>query len=512
MVTATVALGTTVVVLVAFAALGVRAARGRVDGVEDFVAARDSAGHGRLTATLVASGMGAWILFSPAEAGAGLGITAALGYGLGSAAPMAAYVAVGPRVRDLMPDGHTLTEFAYVRYGPVLYGYVLVVSVAYMFIFLAADLTAVTNALQFLAGVPRWQTGVAVGGVVLAYTTYGGLRASIATDAVQTLVLLPLVALTFGGAVLSLGGPRRLHAETVATNPSLLDPGFVPGLATGLALVLAVLGAEMLNQAWWQRVYAAADERTLRRSFGVTAVAVVPVVFVTGLAGAVAAGLGLVGDGLPSNAFLLLLGAAFPDWIVLVVVVLVTVLVTSTMDTLFNALASIVTADLPRLLDEPGRRTLTRSARALTVLAGVGAVVVSLRATSVLGLFLLADLLAAATFGPLLYGLYSRRATERGAVGASLLGLGTGLAFFPGARGPLSSLPAVGGAVSALPAPSLLVAFALATGLSAGGVVVAARLSSATFDLGRLDAEVRRFDESDGTAGATAADAREVSE
>ncbi|MFB6184207.1 MAG: sodium:proline symporter [Haloarculaceae archaeon] len=497
MLSTTLALAATAVTLAAFALFGVWYSRGRVGSVEDFISARDSAGQGTLTATLVASGMGAWILFSPAEAGVGLGITAAIGYGVGSAAPMLAYVFVGPRIRDLMPDGHTLTEYAHVRYGSVMYAYVLVVSVGYMFIFLAADLTAITNALQFVADVPRWQTGLLVTGFVLAYTAYGGLRASIVTDTAQALLIMPLLAVTFGGAVALLGGPAAVHGEIVAAKPALLDPGFVPGLKLGGALVLAILGAEMLNQAWWQRVYAGRDEATVRRSFAVTAVAVVPIVFVAGFAGTIAAGLGLVGDHAASNAFLLLLGAAFPPWIPFAVVLLVTLLVASTADTLFNALSSIVTADLPRLLDDPDDATLTLGARVLTVAAGVGAVVVAVWATSVLALFLLADLLAAATFVPLLYGLYSRRIDQWGAVSAAVAGLVAGLSFFPSARSALVALPGVGPLVGVLPAASLLGAFVLAVGVSAIVALVGARVTDARFDLGRLASDVHVFDDAE---------------
>jgi Na+/proline symporter len=376
-----------------------------------------------------------------------------------------------------------------------MYAYVLVVSVSYMFIFLAADLTAITNAMSFVAGVPRWQTAVVVAVLVLAYTAYGGLRASIFTDAIQAVVVLPVLLATFGGAVFVLGGPATIGREIGAANPELLDPGFVPGLELGVALVVAILGAEMMNQSWWQRVYAAESTATLRRSFAVTAVAVVPIVFVGGLAGAMAAGLGLVGDEAASNGYVLLVDAAFPAWITLAVVVLVTVLVMSTVDTLFNALASVVTADLPRLLEDPDRETLTLAARLLTVLAGVGAVFVSVLATSVLNLFLLADLLAVATFVPLLYGLYSERATEAGSLAASVLSLLAGLLFFPQARAVLAGVPGA----SALPAASTFRAFVLAVVVSGLVTVLAARVTSAQFDLDALRTEVRRLDDSPAT-------------
>ncbi|WP_129115672.1 sodium:solute symporter family transporter [Halegenticoccus tardaugens] len=489
MVSTTLALGVTVLALGAFAAIGIWYSRGRVDSVEDFISARDSTGEGMTTATLVASAMGAWILFSPAEAGARFGgLAAILGYAVGSAVPMLVYAVLGPRIRRLIPEGHTLTEYAYARYGPTMYGYVLLVSVAYMFIFLAAEMTGIAGALSLVAGVPEWQTAALVGGFVLAYTAYGGLRASILTDTVQTLLILPLLAVGFGAAILSLGGTDGIYRTAVAANPDLLSLGFVPGLQFGLYVVVAILGAELLNQAWWQRIYAARDSSTLRRSFLLTAVTVVPMVLLAGLFGVAAAGLGLVGDpGDASIAFFLVVDEAFPGWTALAVVVLAVLLVTSTADTLFNALSSLITADLPRLLDDPDRGTLTAAARVLTAVVALAATVVGAQGYSVLAIFLTADLLASATFFPLLYGLYSERATERGVLLAALAGLAVGLAYFPTAR------PAIA-ALAGLPEPSFLYAFLGAALVSSGLTVLSARILGGRFDLGRLGREIRRLD------------------
>ena len=487
MVTTTAVLGLLAAVLVGFAAFGAWYARGRIETVEDYITARDSTGGGTLTATLVASSMGAWILFSPAEAGAAFGgITAVAGYAAGSALALGAFALVGPRIRTLLPEGHSLTEYAYARYGPVMYGYVLVVSVAYMFVFLAAEFTGIASALSLVAGVPGWQTAAVVGVTVLAYTGYGGLRASMITDTVQTVLILPLLIVSVVATLLALGGTDAAHAAVVDTSPDLLALGSPSGLEFGAYVVVAVVGAEMLNQAWWQRVYAASDQGTLRRSFLVAAVAVVPMVMLAGIFGPVAVGLGLVE--MPADAsvaFFLVVTEVLPEPAVVAVAVLAVLLVVSSADTLFNAIASVVTVDLPRVVDlsDDG---LTAAARVVTVLVAAAATVVGAQGYSVLTLFLLADLLAAATFLPLLYGLYSARAWSGGVAAASGAGLLVGLAFFPPAR---AVLP-----LSALPAASYFVSFLGAAGVSAGLAVLTARLWNRRYDLDRLGHDVRRLD------------------
>ena len=496
MVTATVALGAAVAVLALFAGLGAWYARGRVGSTEDYISARNSTAGGRLTATLVASSMGAWILFSPAEAAAAFGgISALVGYGVGSAVPLLAYAFLGPRIREYIPEGHSITEYAYARYGTGMYVYVLLVSVAYMFVFLAAEMTGITGALALVAGVPLRQTAAVIGGFVLAYTVYGGLQASIFTDTVQTLVLLPLLAVGFGAAVFSLGGAGAVHETVLAQDASLVDPGFVPGLRFGAYVVVAILGAEMLNQAWWQRIYAGSSSREVRRSFLIAAVAVLPMVVTAGLFGLAATGLdSLVTSGAEYNAdvaFFLVVNASFSEPVTLAVVLIAVLLVMSTADTLFNAIASVATADLRRLLADPDDDTLTLAARFLTVVVALAATVVGAQGYSVLQVFFTADLLATATFVPLLYGLYSPRPSGPGMLVASVAGLLVGAAMFPPAAGLLADL----GVAGALPDPTFFRSFLSALLVSGSLALLSGRLSPAGFELDSLETEIGRLDD-----------------
>ncbi|QHS15868.1 sodium:proline symporter [haloarchaeon 3A1-DGR] len=499
MVTAVTALGLAVVTLVVFTVVGIRLSRGRVRSVEDLIAARDSAGSGRTAATLVASVMGVWILLSAPEAGALFGIAAVAGYAVGESLPMLVYSRIGPRIREVIPEGHALTEYVLVRYGRGMYALVLAVSVLYMFVFLAAELTGIAQAFHHVAAVPRWQTATLVGGFVLLYTGYGGLRASIATDTIQTLIVLPLLAAAALAVVLASGGTAAVHRGVVAANPTLLDPTYVPGIRFGIALVFAVLGAELVNQTWWQRIYAADGSRTVERGFRAATVVNGLVMVVATLLGVVAVGAAAVetsGSGYNAGiAFFVLLEGAAGEAVVLGVLLLALALVMSTADSLFSGLASLVTADLPRLLADPDDRTLRLGARALTAVVAIAAILVSLRARSVLRLFFLADLLGAAVAAPIVYGLFSRRLSGGGALASALGGLLVGAATFPFPFGLHRTLDAALG--GALPAPdaTYLLPFAGAFLVSSGLTLLFARLGDDEFDFDRLSREIRRLDD-----------------
>ena len=121
----------TSVTALAFVAAGVLYVRGKPTSIEDYLVARNSAGTSLATATLVASVIGAWVLFSPAETGTWAGLVALIGYSVGQAAPLVAFVFIGTRMRRLMPDGHSLTEYVWHRYGTLMYLFTIGVTVFY---------------------------------------------------------------------------------------------------------------------------------------------------------------------------------------------------------------------------------------------------------------------------------------------------------------------------------------------------------------------------------------------
>jgi Na+/proline symporter len=101
-------------------------------------------------------------------------------------------------------------------------------------------------------------------------------------------------------------------------------------------------------------------------------------------------------------------------------------------------------------------------------------------------------LLAAASFIPFLHGLYSPRATQRGALVASLVGLIIGLAYFPMLRGLIAEIPVV---EALLPTPSFLWSFLGATVVSGLLTTVFAHMADTRFDLDTLAHEIQTLED-----------------
>lgn len=427
--TVSVPLVVLILTALAFAVAGILLVRGRIRSIEDFISARNSSGPRVVALSLIASSLGTWILFSPAEAAARTGVVALLGYAVGSALAIIVFAWLGPRMRRLLPQGHAITEFVFHRFGRAMYGFVLVATVAYLFIYLAAELTAIGAAAAAVTGIDRAVTVFAVVAGALVYTVYGGLRASLSTDvpqAIMIVVLLLILPLLF---VVHAGGLGAILDALGARHPDLVSPVSLPGWETALALVLAIVGANLFNQGYWQRVWVSRSDGELRRAFLWAGLINVPALILAGSFGLIAQSMGVLSE--PSAAlFDLLAGLAVP-LVGLAVLVLAVVLVMSSVDTILCALASLFAVDAARLAPGLTSPRLLAASRWLTLVPAFLAGLIALQGYSVLYLFLLADLICVAAAVPTFYGLYEPRLSGRTALAAAVLGLIAGGLLFP---------------------------------------------------------------------------------
>lgn len=462
-----------------FALAGVMYARRHRGGLDDYITARNSQGQVATVLTLMASTLGAWILFSPAQAATWGGLAAVIGYALGAMSPRLVMIPLGKRMRELIPNGHTLTEFLIARYGRPMYLLTLVIMLFYLFIALSAEITAIGKLVTLLAPVPIWVTATIVMGATLLYTAYGGLRASIFTDRVQMMIIVPLLlALVFFGWQAA-GGMAPTVQGLQAKAPQLLDLTDPVGVKAGLTFFVAILLTGLFHQGNWQRVYSARDTRSMRNGFLLGGVLVGPFIFLMGLFGLAFVGLAPVGDS--SVALFSVLMPEVPRWFAIALIPLGLALVMSSADTAISAVSSLIAVDLGRLMPRASTQTMMRLSRWLIVALSVPIVVLASQGFSVLYLFLLADLLCSAAAIPVFYGLFNRRHDGVTATVATLCGLVAGLTLFPG--------------------PNEKPVYLLESFLAAGIVPVIVMLlmpylrpRRQPFDFARLNASIRKLD------------------
>ena len=234
-------------------------------GLNNYLTANRNIGLFSLTTSLTASALGAWILFGPASAATWGGIGAVIGYSLGTAFPMFFLIYLGKKIRKEFPKGSSLIEFMRKKFGKSLFKLILLMTIFYMFIFLCAEVTAVAVLINYISGTKLWITALIVLLSTLVYTLYGGLRASIFTDNIQMIVIgvLLLISLfyikTFIGSEFSFEFINK-------KNPQLLSSSYIPSYTAGLTFFIAVAATNLFHQGNWQRVYAAKNSETLRKS------------------------------------------------------------------------------------------------------------------------------------------------------------------------------------------------------------------------------------------------------
>lgn len=490
------AIAVTLITVASFTLLGLLQASRHTLSLEDYLVSRNSVSTPMALATIVASAMGAWILFSPPEVGATSGLAGIVGYCIGQATPAAMFAFMGTRMRFLMPAGHSLNEYVLHRFGQAMYRLTLAIVVFYMFVYLAAELTAIAKAVELMAGVPLGLTALLVMGAVFAYTLVGGLAATIFTDAIQFAVIVPLLLLSFAVTVVALGGWGAAVAPVRDAAPQLLTLANGPGIKFGATLVIAVIAAEMFNQTNWQRVYACKTDLVVRRSFLGSFLVILPMLFLAGLLGILAMHFGYGDD----RAFFSLIQAlALPGWMTMAVLVLVLALVMSSLDSLLNGIASVFTTDLLRLFPNRSTGGILQLTRVLTVVVGVPAIAIASRGYNVLYLFLLADLVCAGALFPVLFGLYSRRLTGTMALWSAVAAIAAGALFFPKPDfSPWNSLPFAGDLLVSFAAP-IVVSMVLCLGWIQ---LRASQGKTEVFDFGQLSRDIRSYGEAETLAAA----------
>lgn len=406
------------ITLASFFLVGLRTGADR--SVEEFAVARGTQSGRVLGLSFFASGVGSWILFSAPEVGAAGGIAAAVGYGLGVVLPLVGLLLVGGRLRTLLPEGYDLAQFVRLRFGTAMQGYVLVISMLFMFTALAAELTAVSSVLGRISDLDPRIGIVAVAAVTACYTAVGGLRASIGTDRWQSWLLFALVVVIGGWLALrGLGlldtgsGPLTTAAEAAAAPAAPPASALLAvdwsGVEAGVTVAIAVTATTLFHNGYWQRVWAARDLTALRRGAVLGSLTRFPVVLAAGLVGVIAAVHGLDPGAPPAPFFALVAGG--PTWLLIAILVLTLTLIASTADTLQNGIAAAIAVRAPRL-------GIT-GARVLTVIATLIPTAIAFQGFSVLRLFLIADLFCAATLLPVLLGLWSRTTPRAAIVGAA---------------------------------------------------------------------------------------------
>ena len=414
-----------IIVCLCFVIFGVSYSQ-KYQGLNNYLLANRSVEVFSLTTSLVASALGAWILFGPASAATWGGLGAVIGYALGTAFPLFILIFLGERFRKLYPKGKTLIEAVRLRFGKKLFKLILFLTIFYMFIFLIAEVTAVSLLVNYISGTSLWITSLIVIVSSLTYTLYGGLRVSIFTDKIQFIVFLLLLLISFSYLISFNTNEFSLNFIN-EHKPILLSSKYLPNFTAGLTFFIAVAATNLFHQGNWQRIYAAKNNKILKKSLIISFIIIIPIVFFMGFTGLVAVSSN--SSVVPDLAFFSLLFKEQSLMLPAIVIVLAISLTISSIDTLINAISSLVVVDGNKLVNF--RIDYLKLSKYFIAVLSIIAFVVASRGLSILYLFLLADLFCCAAVLTVFYSFYDKKISEKNAYISIIIGLFVGLLLFP---------------------------------------------------------------------------------
>jgi Na+/proline symporter len=212
-------------------------------------------------------------------------------------------------------------------------------------------------------------------------------------------------------------------------NPQLLSSSYVPNYTAGLTFFIAVAATNLFHQGNWQRVYAAKDYQTLKKSLLISFLIIIPIVFFMGFAGMVSFSIDT--SQRPDLGFFALLLKEQTEMLSLLMIILGLALTISTVDTLINAISSLFVVDGRATLNLDKKTDYLKLSKYFIIFISLIAFFIASKGFDILYLFLLADLFCCAFVYTVFYSFYNKRVNERTAYIAIIIGLIGGFLLFP---------------------------------------------------------------------------------
>ena len=379
-----------------------------------------------LTASLSASALGAWILFGPASAATWGGIGAVIGYSCGTAAPMLFLLNFGPKIRKEFPQGMSITDFVKKRFGLEILKIIIILILFYLTIFLIAEVTAIAFLLNLISNTPLWITSGLTLITCLLYILKGGFKLSIITDKYQFSIIVVLI---FFSLFLILNNLEMNSYKLISKNvPNLLSEKNFVNYTAGLTFFIAVAATNLFHQGNWQRVFAAKDNSVLKKSLIYSSIISFLIVFWMGYTGLIS--FSLKPNVNPDLAFFSLIFSN-NSFVIIIILILALVLTLSTIDTLINAISSLIIINGKEINKYFIGKEIKNKVNKLILLLSFFVFILASKGYSILYLFLLADLLCCAAVITIFYGFINKKFDFKIAKISIISGLISGLLFFP---------------------------------------------------------------------------------
>ncbi|WP_151173638.1 sodium:solute symporter family protein [Pseudoalteromonas ruthenica] len=393
---------------------------------EDFALAGRNVGFAFATATAMATWVTSNTTLVAPQLTYQFGIWGMVGYSF-AALGLLLFAPLSQRIKRLLPTGFTSGDFIRLRFGRFSWRIFLIISLVYAFSWLVSLGMAGGILLESLSGLDYHLGMTVILTMCVLYTLFGGMRAVIATDFIQALIIV-IGVIIVAGVVIDNYSLETVHQNLAAEHPMLLDLLFPAALLFLFNNIFFGLGEIFHSNVWWSRAFAFRVD-TAKKAYFTAGLLWLPIPIVTGFIALAAPTLGIfppsadmVGPMVAANVL------GYGGAILLFIIVFSAL--ASSLDSLLAATSDLITQDIynKHINPDADSETLMRIGKRVIVILGVATWVLCLPKLATLGALLnFAGAFVASTIWPIVLGLYYRRLIGKSAGLAMLLGTISGL-------------------------------------------------------------------------------------
>ncbi|MDD1013051.1 sodium:solute symporter [Pseudomonas rubra] len=319
----------------------------------------------------------------------------------------------------------TVTQVLERRYNPMARQASAAIMLAYALMIGVTSILAIGTVLEVLLDLPFWISILLGGGVVVIYSTIGGMWSLTLTDIVQFVIkTVGLMFILLPVCLYKVGGWDELVSKLPEASFSLTTIGWDTIITYFLIYFFGIL----IGQDIWQRVFTARDEKVAKYAGTTAGVYCVFYGLACALIG-MAAHVLMPDLGNPNNAFAAVIKSTLPDGIRGLLMAAALAAMMSTASAGLLAASTVLTEDLlPKL--RGGKQSSLGINRLFTCLTGMVVLAIALVVNDVISALTLAyNLLVGGMLIPLIGAIYWKRATTAAAITSMTLGFVTALVF-----------------------------------------------------------------------------------
>ena len=397
----------------------------KAKSASDFFVGGRKFGTGLLFTSLIAANLGAGSTVGVTALAYQHGVSAWWWIGSAGIGSMILAYIVGPKIWRIAREHnyYTLSDYLDSRYSKIFSGIISLMMACGTLALFAGQLLGIAWILDVAAGIPKIH-GVIIGAAVTTlYFAAGGLLSSAVVNIVELVVLLAGFIVAVPYALSYAGGIEGIRANV--NNPTYFDI-FGMGSSTIIGYIVMLVPSFFISPGLIGKVFAAKDIRAVKNGTALNGLvqlvfAVIPVI-IGMAAGACISGLSRNDLALPSA-----MKEMMPYFAASLALAGIFAAEVSTADTVLYMLAGSITNDIYKRFFNPSvtDKNLLRLSRVVTVICGIIGVILALRLESIISaLTIFYSLMSVSLSAPLIFGLFTKRASNLGAIMSAVLGAG----------------------------------------------------------------------------------------